>query len=143
MKKNKFFPVLGMVLSPILGMLFILGVFLAAAYSDLPGEYTGLGIMLWGTFLIVFLFPIWFAWYVTKHIKFVILPSLYTTAIFIIPFVNLLVGMIGDGITYQESGILSIIPIFFVWNVFWFAVMRLIRFIKTKHIKSCRTSSGE
>ena len=47
-----------------------------------------------------------------------------------------------DGINYYERDFFLGLAIFVGWNCFCFAVMRLICFIKKKHIKSCRTSSG-
>ena len=80
-EKNKFFPVLGMVLSPILAMFVGIGWYLVIAFVELPvDDYAGLGLFLFGEILLAILFPIWFAWYATKHTKFTILPALYSDA---------------------------------------------------------------
>ena len=144
MKKNKFFPVLGMVLSPILAMFVGIGWYLVIAFVELPvDDYTGLRLFLFGEILLAFLFPIWFAWYATKHTKFTILPALYSAVVCILPLSNIIIQESKDGISYYERDFFLGLTIFVGWNCFCFAVMRLIRFIKKKHIKSCRTSSGE
>lgn len=136
MKKIKFFPVLGMVLSPILAVFVGFGWYLVLTFIELPvDDYAGLGLFLYGEFLLAFLFPIWFAWYATKHTKFVILPALYSAVVCISPLSNIIIQELKDGITYYERELFLGLTIFVGWNIFCFVVMRLIRFIKRKQME--------
>jgi len=126
-KKIWFYPILGSLL------LFVWG--MACNFLFPKGSYAGFGCALGGIFLVLSVFPIWFAWYAGRHTKLVIIPALYTAVIFLLPWSSVFIKIFREGITYYERPYVYILTAVFVWNVVCFAVMRLYRFLKSKRIQ--------
>ncbi|MBE6668585.1 MAG: hypothetical protein E7601_00085 [Ruminococcaceae bacterium] len=126
MKKTWFYP--------ILGSLLLCGWFVASHFIQFPGNgYAGLEYMLLGGHLILLVFPVCFAWYASKHVKFVILPSLYVSVIFALPWIYFLIQDIKNGISYIKKSIFYVLIMFLIWNVICFSLMRLYRFLKQRY----------
>ena len=119
---------------PIIGSVAVLVWYVACFFIPSPedGVIFGLGYPFIGSVLIAVLFPMIFSWSASKHTKLIIIPALYTTAVFTVPWIGMMLEILRSGTDASKKAAICVLFTVFIWNLMWMAGVRVYRKVRAK-----------